>query len=149
MILYYGKKSLFWSLIIFGYLNFTTVRGQKNGFQQLWMYKVFKRRKLPWIPCLRETHIKLQWYSIFLHFFRFFAFATQLSSTPARLETSTTKLRLLQGTAVTHNPWLRDPRRLNDKLALLCELHQARHIHSHFQFIFSFDVMSDVLQNFY
>jgi len=39
VILHYGKRSLFWSLIIFGYLSFITVRGQKNRFQQLWMYK--------------------------------------------------------------------------------------------------------------
>jgi len=32
VILPYGKKSLFWSLIIFGYLSFTTLQGQKIGF---------------------------------------------------------------------------------------------------------------------
>ena len=30
--LHYSKRSLFWSLIIFGYLSFTTVRGQKIRF---------------------------------------------------------------------------------------------------------------------
>ena len=73
MILHYGKKSLFWSLIIFGYLIFTTVRGQKNRFQRLWMYKIFKHRKLPCIPCLGETHFKSQWY-IFPSLFSFFCF---------------------------------------------------------------------------
>jgi len=29
------------------------------------MYKIFKHRELPCIPCLGETHIKLQWYNIF------------------------------------------------------------------------------------
>jgi len=33
--LHYGKKICFQVLIIFGYLSFTTVRGQKNWFQQL------------------------------------------------------------------------------------------------------------------
>jgi len=46
------------------------------------MYKILKKRKLPRIPCLREMHINLQWYNIFLHFFLLFAFATQLFSTP-------------------------------------------------------------------
>ena len=72
--LHYGKKSLFWSFIIFGYLSFTTVREQKSRFQQLWMYKIFKHRKLPCIPCLGETHIKLQWYNIFPSIFSFFLF---------------------------------------------------------------------------
>ena len=34
MILHYGKRSLFWSVIIFGYLSFTTGRGQKIGFNR-------------------------------------------------------------------------------------------------------------------
>jgi len=29
------------------------------------MYKIFKHRKFPCIPCLKEMHIKLQWYSFF------------------------------------------------------------------------------------
>ena len=32
--LHYGKRSLFWSLIIFRYLSFTTVRGQKIRFNK-------------------------------------------------------------------------------------------------------------------
>ena len=72
MMLHYGKKSLFWSLNIFGYLSFTTVRGQKNSFQQLWIYKIFEHRKLPCIPCLGKTHIKLQWYNIYSSLFFLF-----------------------------------------------------------------------------
>ena len=34
VILHYGKRSLFWSLIIFAYLSFTMVRGQKIGFNR-------------------------------------------------------------------------------------------------------------------
>jgi len=56
--------------------------GTKNRFQQLWMYKTFKHRKHPCIPCLGETQVKLQWYNIYLHFFPFSDFATQLFSTP-------------------------------------------------------------------
>jgi len=72
--LHYGKKSLFWSFIIFGYLGFTTVRGQKNRFQQLWMYTISKHRKHLCIPCLGATHIKLQWYNIFPTIFSLFWF---------------------------------------------------------------------------
>jgi len=33
VILHDGKRSLFWSLIVFPYLSFTTVQGQKIGFK--------------------------------------------------------------------------------------------------------------------
>jgi len=65
------------------------------------MYKIFKHRKLPCIPCLGETHIELQW----SHFsFTFFPFATQLFSTPVTSSNFRnkaplfTELRLLQAT---------------------------------------------------
>jgi len=81
------------------------VRGQTNRFQQLWMYKFFKYRQLPRIPCLRETLIKLQWYNIFPSlFFLFIAFTKQLFSTPVTSSNLYnqaplfTELRLLQGT---------------------------------------------------
>jgi len=37
----YGKRSLFWSLIIFAYLSFTTVQGQKIGFNSCECIKFF------------------------------------------------------------------------------------------------------------
>jgi len=46
-------------LIIFAYHSFTTVQGQKNRFQQLWMYKIFKHCKHPCTRCLGEAHIYL------------------------------------------------------------------------------------------
>ena len=94
VILHYGKKSLFWTLIIFGYLSFTMVRGQKYRFQQLWMYKVFKHRKLPCIPCFGEMHIKLHWYKFFRSLF-FIFFLLQRNFYPLRLhhQTSTIKHR--------------------------------------------------------
>ena len=84
-ILHYGKRSLFWSLIIFPYLSFTTVWGQKNWFQQLWKYTFFKYRKLPYI-----TDYMFAWsaYSVAMRkhfsftFVPFVFFATQLFSTP-------------------------------------------------------------------
>jgi len=80
---HYGKINLFWSLIIFGYLSFTTVRVQKKtGFNSCEFIKFCKHRKLACIPCLGEMHdgIQLQWYSIYPCLFS--AFATQLLSTP-------------------------------------------------------------------
>ena len=98
VILHYGKKSLVWSLIIFGYLSFTTVRGQKNRSQKLWMYKIFKHRKLPCIPYLGETHMKLQWYNTFPSFFSLFLHLQRnFFSLRLHHQTSATKLRLLQG----------------------------------------------------
>jgi len=73
----------------------------KNGFQQLLIYKIFKHRKLPCIPCLGETHIKLQWYP---SLFFFFCFATQLFSTPVRHLACTTKLRYLRSSAFCRQP---------------------------------------------
>jgi len=73
--LHYSKKSIL--------KIFKMIQGQKDRFQQLWIYKIFEHRKLPCIPCLGETHIKLQWYDIYPSLiFIFFGFATQLFSTP-------------------------------------------------------------------
>jgi len=73
------------------------------------MYKIFKHRQLPCIPCLGETRIKLQWCNIFPSlFFSFFDFATQLFSTPVMSSNLCnqaplfTELRLLQATP--HRP---------------------------------------------
>jgi len=44
--------------------------------------------------------------TFFLHFFRFFAFATPLLSTPVRHQTSATKLRYLQSSAFYKAPKL-------------------------------------------
>jgi len=48
------------------------------------MYKIAKHRELPCIPCLGETHVRLQ-AAMLQHFsltyFPFLAFATQLFST--------------------------------------------------------------------
>jgi len=57
------------------------------------MYTIFKQRKLPCIPCLGETHIKLEWYNIFPSlFFPFFASAMQLYLLRLCHQTSATKL---------------------------------------------------------
>jgi len=61
------------------------------------MYKIFKHREL---PCLGETHIKLQWYNIFpsLFFFFWFCNATFYHSGYVIKAPLFTQLRLLQAT---------------------------------------------------
>ena len=71
VMLHYGKKSLFWSLIIFGYLSFTMVRGQKIGFYSCEFIKFLNIANLHvWgkhiLSCNDTTFI--------LHFFSFFCF---------------------------------------------------------------------------
>ena len=75
------QKNMFWSLTTFGYSSYTTVRGQKNRFQQLRMYKIFKHCKHPCITCLRAYLFVIIKYFSFA-FFLFIPFATQLFSTP-------------------------------------------------------------------
>ena len=98
VMLHYGKKSLFWSLIIFGCMSSAMVRGQKNRFQQLWMYKIFN---------IANFHVFHAWTMIqhfSFTFFPFFDFAMQLFSTPvtsSNLRNQSllfTELRLLQAT---------------------------------------------------
>jgi len=72
--LYYGKKSLFWSFIIFGYSSFTTVRGQKNRFQQLWMYKIFNIANFHVFHVWGKRILSCNDTTLFLHFFSFFWF---------------------------------------------------------------------------
>jgi len=77
----------------------------KNRFQQLWMYGIFKHCKLPCIPCLGETHTKLQWlwYNIFpsLVSFFFFCNAPFFNSGYAIKPLPFTELCLIQG----HGNW--------------------------------------------
>jgi len=72
--LHYGKKKSILKFDNFWLPEFHNGSGTKNRFQQLWMYKIFKHRELPCIPCLGETHIKLQWYNIFPSLFFLFWF---------------------------------------------------------------------------
>jgi len=71
------------------------------------MYKIFKHHKLPCIPCLEETHIKVAMIQHFsFTFFPFFDFAAQPFSTPvtsSNLRNQAplfTELRRLQATRV-------------------------------------------------
>jgi len=81
VILHYGKKSIL-KFDNFWLSEFHNGSGTKNRFQQLWMYKILKHRKLPRIPCLGETHIQLQWYNIFPLLFSFLCFYNAIFSTP-------------------------------------------------------------------
>jgi len=82
VILYYGKRTLFSGLIIFGYLSFTTFRGQKTGFNSYECIKFLKIANIHaldvWGKRLLICNIKIS----FLCFFMFIPFATQLFSTP-------------------------------------------------------------------
>jgi len=73
------------------------------------MYKIFKHCKLPCIPCLGETHIKLQWYNIFPQLFFLYLFcnatffSTPVTSSNLRNQAPLfTELRLLQETLKRH-----------------------------------------------
>jgi len=82
VILHYGKRRLFWSLKIFANLSFTTVWGQKNRFQQLWMYKTLNIANIyvfdVWGKRIFICNNKI----FFLCIFMFIPFVTQLFSTP-------------------------------------------------------------------
>jgi len=69
------------------------------------MYKIFKHRKLPCIPCLGETHIKLRWYNIFpTLFFLFLLLQRNFFSFRLCLQSSATKLRYLRSSAFYRAP---------------------------------------------
>jgi len=79
VILHHGKKSLFWSLIIFGYLSFITVRGQKIGFNSCECVKFVN------IANFHASHVWGKRISscndttFFLHIFSFFCFRNAIS----------------------------------------------------------------------
>ena len=69
------------------------------------MCKIFKHRKLPCIPCLGETHIKLQWYNIFPQlFFLFLILQHNFFRLRLRHQTSATKLRYWRSSAFYRQP---------------------------------------------
>ena len=105
MILHCGKTSLFWSMIIiFGYLSFTTVRGQKNRFQQLWIYKILNIANFHAFHVWGKRILSCNDTTFILHFFSFcnatFFHSGYVIKPP---QPSSTELRLLQAT----NYWLR------------------------------------------
>jgi len=102
--LHYGKKSLFWSLIIFGYLSFTTVRGQKNRLQQLGIYKTFNIANFHAFRVSGNRILSCNDTRFILHFFCFCnatffhsGFVIEWLGCWGH-STSATKLRLLQAT---------------------------------------------------
>jgi len=97
---------LFWSLIIFGHLSFTTVRGQKIGFNRCECIQFSNNSNVHalhvWGKRILIWNDRLQHFSFI--FFYFFASAMQLLSTPvtsSNLRNDAplfTELRVLQGT---------------------------------------------------
>ena len=82
VILHYSKGSLFWSSIIFAYLSFTTVQGQKSRFQQLWIIKFLNIANIHVLDVWGKVYLFTIIRYFFLRFFLFTPFATQLFSTP-------------------------------------------------------------------
>jgi len=107
MMLHYGKKSLFWSLNIFGYLSFTTVRGQKIVFNSCEFIKFLNIANYHVFHVWGKRILSCNDTTFILHFFSFFCFATQLFATPVtslnlRIQAPLfTELRLLQATVFT------------------------------------------------
>ena len=104
VILHYGKRSIFKSFIIFDYLSFTTARGQKNGFNSCECIKLLNIANFHAFHVWWKRILSCNDTTFFLHFFHFFAFATQLISTPVKSSNLRnqpplyTELRFLQGT---------------------------------------------------
>jgi len=73
VILHYGKKSLFWSLKIFGYLSFTTVRGQKIGLNSCVCVDFLNIANFHAFHVWGK-HIMLQWHNIFPSLFFLFCY---------------------------------------------------------------------------
>ena len=102
--LYYGEKNLFWSLIIFGYLSFTTVRARKISFNSCECIKFLNIANFHAFHVWGIRILSCNDATFFLHFFSFFDFAKQLFSTPytsSNLRNQAplfTELRLLQAT---------------------------------------------------
>jgi len=66
-----GKKSLFWSFIIFGYLSFTTVREQKIGFNSCECIKFLNIANFHVFHVWAKRILSCNDTTYFLHFFSF------------------------------------------------------------------------------
>jgi len=106
--LHYGKKCLFWSFIIFGYLSFTTVMWQKIGFNSCECIKFWNITNFHVFHVWGKCILRCNDTAFFLNLFPFFDFARQLLST---LVTSSNlcnqallfmELHLLQATQPMH-----------------------------------------------
>ena len=80
--LHYGERSLFWSLMVFPCLSFTTVGGQKIGFNSCECTKLLHIANFQALDVWGKRIIICNNKIFFLCFFLFIPFATQLFSTP-------------------------------------------------------------------
>jgi len=106
-------------LIIFAYLSFTTVRGQKIGFNSCECTKYLNIANIHiwdvWGKCIFVAFIKY----VSFAFFMYIPFATQLFPLRLRHQTSATKLRYLRSSAVYRQPhfdgniWIQDELAIN------------------------------------
>ena len=104
MILLYGKRGLFRSLIIFAYLSFTTVRGQKIVFNSCECIKFLNIANIHVLDVWGKRIFICNDKIFFLCFFLFILFATQLFSTPVKSSDLATKLRYLRSSAFYRQP---------------------------------------------
>jgi len=111
-------------------MSFTTLRGQKIGFNSCESINIFIHRKLPYITCLREAHR----YSVAMRKHFFFAFVPffllQLKFFPLRLhhQRSTNKIRPDGAPSFTGNHyWLVF---LSNSMQASCDWKQLRQIHT-------------------
>jgi len=72
VVLHYGKKRLFWSLIIFSYLCFTMVRGKKIGFNSCECIKFFNIANIHAFHIWRKRIKCCNDITFFLYFFCFY-----------------------------------------------------------------------------
>jgi len=68
------------------------------------MYKIFKHRKIPRIPCLEETYIKLQWCNIPSLVFLLLLIQRNFFRLRLRHQTSATKFCYLRSSAFHRVP---------------------------------------------
>ena len=87
MILHYSKRSLFWRLIIFGYLSFTTVRRQKIGFISCECIKFLNIANIHALDVWGKRIFIWNNKIFSFAFFPFILFARQLFSTPVTSST--------------------------------------------------------------
>jgi len=108
VILHYDERSLCWSLIIFPYLSFTTVWGQKNRFQQLWKYNFLNIANFHTLHICVKRILSCNEKTFFLCIcsFSFFCNSTFFHSgyviKDPLTRSTPTELRLLQATVYTN-----------------------------------------------
>jgi len=104
VILLYGKRSLSWSLILFGYLSFTTVRRQKIGFNSCECIKFLNIANIHALDVWGKHIFICSNKVFFLCFFSIYSICNATFSTPVTSSKPATKLRYLRSSAFYSAP---------------------------------------------